>query len=204
MATIPTHPAPARLPLAGEAAPECLLDCADGRDVDARALRRAFGRFATGVTIVTGRSPAPERRPVGVTANSFTSVSLDPPLVLWSLDLRSSTRPAFLEGGWFAVHVLGAWQAELSARFAAAGGADKFAALPWAEGLGGVPLLPEALAVFECRLHQAVEAGDHVVLIGRVLRARHREGTEEQPLLFVGGRYRLPGREVDAPRGRAA
>jgi flavin reductase (DIM6/NTAB) family NADH-FMN oxidoreductase RutF len=186
------------------AAVECQLESGEGGGMDPRALRRALGRFATGVTIVTGRGPLPERRPVGVTANSFSSVSLDPPLVLWSLDLRSSTRPAFLEGGFFAVHVLGAGQADLSARFAAPGGVEKFSTIAWREGLGGVPLLPDALALFECRLHQAVEAGDHVVLIGRVLRARYREDTTEEPLLFVGGRYRLPGDAVAPERGAAA
>ncbi|MDW8313665.1 MAG: flavin reductase family protein [Rhodovarius sp.] len=189
---------------ASAAGEERLLDLTEGPAADTRALRRAFGRFATGVTVVTGRGPAPERRPVGVTANSFASVSLDPPLVLWSLDLRSSTRSAFLEGGWFAVHVLGAGQAELSARFATAGGVDKFAAIPWQEGLGGLPLLPEPLALFECRLHQAVEAGDHVVLIGRVLRARYREDGAEEPLLFVGGGYRLPGAAIRSPERAAA
>ncbi|MCS6932360.1 MAG: flavin reductase family protein [Acetobacteraceae bacterium] len=203
MSTAQDPPASAAVP------PACgrtdrLLELDDGAPPDRLALRRAFGRFATGVTVVTGRGAEPARRPVGVTANSFSSVSLDPPLVLWSLDLRSSTRAAFLEGGWFAVHVLGARQAGLSARFAAAGGADKFDSIPWQESLGGLPLLPEALALFECRLHQAVEAGDHVVLIGRVLRARYREDGAEEPLLFVGGGYRLPGAAIRSPERAAA
>jgi flavin reductase (DIM6/NTAB) family NADH-FMN oxidoreductase RutF len=158
---------------------------------DPAALRRALGRYATGVTVVTARAPGRGAAPVGVTVNSFTSVSLDPPLLLWCLDLRSSTRPVFLAAGWFAVNVLAADQAALSARFAARGAADKFAGLDWTEGLGGSPLLPGCLARFECRTERAVEVGDHVVLIGRVLRASHRE--EGEPLLFLGGRYRLPG-----------
>ncbi|MBW8267994.1 flavin reductase family protein [Caldovatus aquaticus] len=166
---------------------------------DPRALRRALGRYATGVTVVTARAPGPAGAPVGVTANSFTSVSLEPPLLLWCLDLRSSTRPVFLAAGWFAVNVLAADQAALSVRFATPGGADKFAGLGWAEGLGGSPLLPGCLARFECRTERAVEAGDHVVLIGRVLRASHRE--EGEPLLFLGGRYRLPGPPLAAARG---
>jgi 4-hydroxyphenylacetate 3-hydroxylase, reductase component len=102
------------------------LDCDAAATPDPRALRRALGRYATGVTVVTARAPVPNGEVVGVTANSFTSVSLDPPLVLWSLDLRSSTRPVFLAAGWFTVNVLAAGQAALSMRFATPGRADKF------------------------------------------------------------------------------
>jgi flavin reductase (DIM6/NTAB) family NADH-FMN oxidoreductase RutF len=173
------------------------LDCDAAAPPDPRALRRALGRYATGVTVVTARAPVPNGEVVGVTANSFTSVSLDPPLVLWGLDLRSSTRPVFLAAGWFAVNVLAADQAALSMRFATPGRADKFDGLACAEGLGGCPLLPGCLARFECRTERIVEAGDHVMLIGRIARVTHLQKGE--PLLFAGGRYRLPGPPIAAP-----
>lgn len=135
--------------------------------IDPRALRDAAGQFATGVTVVTTL----DRRgtPVGLTANSFTSVSLEPPMVLFCLEKTSETLTAFESGGGFAVHVLGAGQLELSIRFASRG-IDRFEGLHWTPGIGGVPVLDGALAVFECSTTHAYEGGDHVIFVGTVER----------------------------------
>lgn len=159
---------------------------------DPREMRRALGRYATGVTIVTTRGP--EGKPEGVTANSFLSVSLDPPLVLWSLARGAASLPTFMEAGWFAVHVLGSHQQALSDRFARPA-QDKFAGLPAIEGLsssdglGGCPILTNSLARFECSVHERVPAGDHVMFLGLVQRMTHRDG---EPLVYHGGRYCVP------------
>ncbi|MDT7952901.1 MAG: flavin reductase family protein [Acetobacteraceae bacterium] len=153
---------------------------------DPRELRRALGRFATGVTIVT--TCTEDGRLEGLTANSFTSVSLDPPLVLWSLNRAARSLPSFLSARWFTVNVLGSHQRELSARFAGSM-ADRFAGLDFAEGLGGCPVLEDGIAHFECSVHDRVDAGDHVIFLGRVERMRHREGV---PLLYSSGRYCVP------------
>lgn len=153
---------------------------------DPAELRRALGRFATGVTIVTTRTE--DGRLEGLTANSFSSVSLDPPLVLWSLRRNARCLPSFLAAEWFVVHVLGSHQRDLSARFAS-GTADRFEGLSFETGLGGCPVLADGLAHFECSVHDRVEAGDHVIFLGRVERMRHRDG---EPLLYSGGRYCVP------------
>lgn len=141
-------------------------------------LRAALGCFATGVTIVTTR--APDGAPVGLTVNSFSSVSLQPPLVLWSLALASRWRTVFETCSHWAVHVLGGPQQALAERFARRD-VDRWAGLAWSEGLGGVPLLPEALAWFECRAAQRYPGGDHLILLGEVLRCRQQPGP---PLLY--------------------
>ena len=163
------------------------------KSADAQALRTALGRFATGVTVVTTRGD--DGRAEGLTANSFASVSLDPPLVLWSLRTSAPSLPGFLGAGWFAVHVLGADQHHLSHRFAAPA-ADKFAGLACGTGLGACPLLDGCIARFECRTETTVEAGDHVIFIGRVQRLTHRDG---RPLLFHGGAYHAVA-PLTAPR----
>ncbi|HYH20865.1 MAG TPA: flavin reductase family protein [Azospirillum sp.] len=152
-------------------------------DPHTRALRDAYGRYATGVAIVTTLDPV--GTPVGLTVNSFASVSLDPPLVLWSLMRGSASLDVFRDAGRFAVNVLTEEQRALSDRFAARV-ADRFAGIAWEPGLGGLPLLPGCLARFECTGHSHVEAGDHVVFLGRVHRFEHRDGT---PLLFFASRY---------------
>jgi flavin reductase (DIM6/NTAB) family NADH-FMN oxidoreductase RutF len=163
-----------------------------GGGVDRRAFRHALGRFATGVAVVTTRTP--DGKLEGLTANSFSSVSLDPPLVLWCLQRDAASAPGFAAAGMFAVNVLGAHQHALSLHFATPT-ADKFAGLGHTRGLGGCPLLDASLAHFECRTENTVDAGDHVIFIGRVLRLTHRDG---EPLIFSGGRYCVPARLADA------
>lgn len=138
---------------------------------DPRALRDAFGQFATGVTIVTAAGPA---GPVAIAANSFSSVSLDPPLVLWSV-ARSSRRFSMFETApYFAIHVLGAEQAQLCRDVSR--DVDALAAMQPGTGAKGVPLIDGCLARFECRRAAGHDAGDHVILLGRVLRAEFRSG----------------------------
>lgn len=151
---------------------------------DASALRRAFGRFATGVTIVTCR--APDGTPVGLTANSFASLSLKPPLVLWSLRASSPSVEPFLRATGFAVNVLAQSQVDLSRRFASTV-ANRFEAGTWNEGLDSLPVLAGCAAVFECRRVSHQDAGDHVLFIGQVLRMQEQPLA---PLVFQGGHYR--------------
>lgn len=150
-------------------------------------LRVALGRFATGVTIVTCRDAAGSA--VGLTCNSFNALSLEPPLVLWSLRRASPSLAAFTGAGHFAVNVLAEDQIELSRRFASPA-ADKFADGVWHDGAGGAPLLVGAAAVFECAREAHQDAGDHVLFIGRVLRLAD---AALPPLVFHGGRYHLLG-----------
>lgn len=132
---------------------------------DARAFRQALGAFVTGVTVVTTRTPEGELR--GFTANSFTSVSLDPPLILVCIAKTASSYPVFVEARNFAVSVLAAAQKDVSALFASKS-PDKFAQSRWRLGAAGNPVIEEASAFFDCTTHQLVDAGDHVILIGRV------------------------------------
>ena len=146
-----------------------------------RRFRDALGAFATGVTVVTAAGP---EGPVGITANSFASLSLDPPLVLWSPARASRRFAALVAAGHFAIHVLGADQRDLGAHFARQG--EDFDLPGTRVNAQGVPVLDGCLAVFECRRHALHEGGDHALVIGEVLRARHRPGA---PLVFQGGRY---------------
>lgn len=150
--------------------------------IDPIALRNALGQYATGVAVVTTLNG--DGQPIGLTVNSFASVSLDPPLVLWSLALTSACLPAFEKCSHFAVNVLTADQVALSNRFAKMG-IDKFADLAWTPGLGGAPVLPNC-ALFECRNETRHVGGDHLIFIGRVERFAH---TEAPPLIFHAGRY---------------
>jgi flavin reductase (DIM6/NTAB) family NADH-FMN oxidoreductase RutF len=154
---------------------------------DHRALRDAFGCFATGVTIVTCLDAA--GAPIGLTANSFNALSLEPPLILWSLRQASPNLPAFREARHFAINILAESQVELSRRFASAV-ADKFAEGLWNPGLGGAPVLAGAAAVLECERNVQHEAGDHVLFIGRV---RRLADLAAPPLLFHGGHYHMLG-----------
>ena len=146
--------------------------------------RAALGMFATGVTIVTARKA--DGSVVGLTANSFNSVSLDPPLVLWSLATAAASLPAFRGGSHYAINVLAADQKALAERFALKG-ADRWAGVVFAEGMGGAPLLTGACATFECFNRSRYEEGDHVIFVGEVERCAWREGA--QPLIYHGGRY---------------
>lgn len=151
---------------------------------DPRQLRRALGRFATGVTVITTR--APDGRYEGLTANSFSAVSLDPPLVLWSLQRAAPSLANFKAAGHFVVHVLSTAQSPLSRHFATPRH-DKFEDVDFVEGIEGCPMLADdSLAIFECRTESAIEGGDHVIFIGRVVRAHYRDGA---PLIFSDGRY---------------
>lgn len=148
---------------------------------DPRAFRHALGRFATGVTVVTVGA---EEGPVGITANSFASVSIDPPLVLWSPDRGSARYPYFSEAEHYAIHILGAHQQEVCDGFTRDRSA--FGGLEWEESAYGVPLIADCLARFECRREAAYPAGDHDIIVGRVLHSAYRDGL---PLLFQGGRF---------------
>ena len=150
---------------------------------DSRQLRNALGRFPTGVTVITTCSP--EGKHEGLTANSFAALSLDPPLVLWSMALRAQSLPSFRAAGQFAISVLAAGQTELSHHFATPR-ADKFAGVAMPDGIGGCKLVPGALAVFECTTEQALDIGDHVLFIGRVRRFGYADGA---PLAFNAGQY---------------
>src|SRR5215212_6106561 len=150
--------------------------------VHQRGLRQALGRFATGVTVITTRS---DSKLEGLTANSFSAVSLDPPLVLWSLKRHAPSVPSFQASGYFAVNVLARTQEEIAHRFATPH-RDKFAGIEHTPGLGGAPLLHGTLASFECSIETTIEGGDHVIFLGRVHRASQRDG---EPLIFSAGRY---------------
>jgi flavin reductase (DIM6/NTAB) family NADH-FMN oxidoreductase RutF len=152
-------------------------------DLDPKALRNAFGAFATGVTIITTHADGID---TGLTANSFSSVSLDPPMILWSLDRKSRSLDIFENAEGFAVHVLASDQEALSNRFARSA-PDKFETLKVGRGDWAMPLLPDCAARFECRKAFTYEGGDHVIFVGEVLRYEH---TERPPLLFHGGRYK--------------
>lgn len=159
---------------------------------DSTEFRRALGSFATGVTVITTR--APDGTPLGMTVSSFNSVSLEPPLVLWSLANSSLSLPAFRAAEHWIVHVLGTDQESLSGRFARRG-EDKFAGLDFDAGVGGAPLLRGCSARFQCRTAFQYEGGDHVIFVGEVL-AFDRE--DHAPLVFHGGRYAHATRR-DAP-----
>lgn len=146
-----------------------------------RALRDAFGSFATGVTVITAQGP---RGPVGMTANSFSSVSLDPAMALWAIGKASDRFDVFTTAARYAIHILAEDQADMSTGFARNG--DHFSQIDWVPGADDVPELPGVLARFDCRLAAAHDAGDHVILVGEILEVTHRPG---RPLLFTAGRY---------------
>lgn len=152
--------------------------------LDPRSLRDALGEFATGVAVVTARGA--DGAPVGVTINSFASVSLEPPLVLWSLGLSSPSRAVFEACSHYAVNILAADQVELSQRFSQSI-EDRFAGLALKVGAGDTPLLDGCSAWFECRNEIRYPGGDHVILVGYVENFRRET---KPPLVFHGGRYR--------------
>jgi flavin reductase (DIM6/NTAB) family NADH-FMN oxidoreductase RutF len=153
--------------------------------LDSRDFRDALGQFATGVAVVTTRTGAGET--VALTINSFASVSLDPPLVLWSLDRGSDRFQAFMQAARFAVNVLSDECLTLSQRLAKKG-ERHLRDEPHFDGQHDLPVLERALAHFECAVEARHEAGDHVIFIGRVLSFNHND--QRKPLLFYRGRYR--------------
>ena len=153
-----------------------------------RTFRDALGMFATGVTIVAAAGEDGE--PVGMTVSSFNSVSLDPPLVLFSVDRGALSLPMLQRAPGYAISVLSAEQAELSRRFAATG-AEKWAGLELEIGYGGAPLIPDAIAVFECRPYAVYDGGDHEIFVGEVVAYRSEHAAA--PLVFFGGEYRSLG-----------
>jgi flavin reductase (DIM6/NTAB) family NADH-FMN oxidoreductase RutF len=155
--------------------------------ISSTALRVALGRFATGVTIISCR--AADGSPVGLTANSFNALSLQPPLVLWSLRDVSPQLSTFQAASHFAVNVLAENQVELSRRFASAL-PDKFSEGIWSDGLGGAPVLGGCAAVFECARVSSQVAGDHILFIGQVQAVSEAPIT---PLVFQSGHYRMLG-----------
>jgi flavin reductase (DIM6/NTAB) family NADH-FMN oxidoreductase RutF len=167
---------------------------ANGETVDPRELRNALGRFATGVTVITTQTPSGKLE--GLTANSFSALSLDPPLVLWSIRLSAPSLPGFLAAGGFAVNVLASDQRQLAAGFATAA-VDKFADVPFAFGLRGYPLLPGSIASFECQTENTIEGGDHLIFIGRVVAASYCDG---EPLVFSSGEYCVPVKHTKPAR----
>jgi 3-hydroxy-9,10-secoandrosta-1,3,5(10)-triene-9,17-dione monooxygenase reductase component len=167
-----------------------------GSTVDPAAFRDALGSFATGVTVVTTHHNGQD---VGLTANSFNSVSLNPPMVLWSLSRRASSLPVFQQSGRFAIHVLTEDQSDLSARFSTRGD-EKFAGLAFDRGEGDVPLLSGCSARFECRKAFEYDGGDHTIFVGEVELFEHSPG---RPLVFHGGSYATASPGIPARQSHA-
>jgi len=153
-------------------------------NLDPKQFRQALGAFTTGVTIVT--TCGPDGKDYGLTANSFNSVSMNPPMVLWSINRDASSAPAFTGSGHFAVHILATDQESLSNSFARSG-ADKFAGLSLERGPGNIPLLSGCSARFQCKTSYQYEGGDHIILVGEVLAF---DRYDSAPLVFHGGGYR--------------
>ena len=153
-------------------------------DFSQQQFRAALGMFATGVTIVTSRDA--NGTLIGLTASSFKSVSLSPPLVLWSLAKSAASMAAFSAGSHYAIHILSASQHDLARQFATRG-ADRFAGLELREGASGVPLIAGVAAVFECFNRSRYDEGDHVIFVGEVERCAHLSGAS--PLLYHDGKF---------------
>ncbi len=165
---------------------------------DVRRFRDALGQFPTGIAVVTADAASGER--LGITISSFNSVSLDPPLVLFSVLRRANSFAAWQAVARYAINVLGEEQEELSNRFARTMG-DKWIGLPPLRGESGLPILPNALATFECEAYARHDGGDHEIFVGRVVAVRDNPGKRGRPLVFFDGRYR---RLASADAGHAA
>ena len=162
------------------------MSVAANAEFDYRALRDAFGCFATGVTIITARhKTATEDVMVGLTANSFSSVSLNPALVSWSLAAHAPSQPIFQNCSHYAIHVLRTDQQDLAERFAQSRD-DKFAEMELTFGLGEAPILPRCLAVFQCRNSYRHVGGDHIIFLGQVEKFECQTGS---PLIFHAGKF---------------
>lgn len=155
--------------------------------IEKNQLRQVMGHFATGVTIITTLSKSGQLH--GLTANAFTSVSLEPPLLLISVDKKAESYPAFEESKVFTVNILADDQEALSRKFAVSGG-NKFEGVAYRIGANGAPILEGALTYIECTLYAAYEGGDHSLYLGEIQQAETREG---KPLLFFRGGYRALG-----------
>lgn len=152
-------------------------------DAGGAALRNAFGRFGTGVTVITTQTAD---GPMGMTANSFSSVSLDPPLVLWSAAVRSKRHDVFAQATQFCIHILAEDQAAVALHFASQG--HDFSGFDWREGPNGAPTLAGVLACFHCDTHAVHPAGDHSIILGHIRHASERRG-HGAGLLFDQGRF---------------
>lgn len=152
--------------------------------IDPKLFRNILGNYATGVSVVTCRDG--QDRPVGMTINSFASLSLSPPMVLWSIDKGSDQFEAFQQSQFYAVNILCDSHEQLSGRFAT-GGIDRFSGIEYAEGIERLPLLSDCCATLQCKIVSRHEAGDHIILIGEIL---DMSATGRAPLIFHGGRYR--------------
>ncbi len=150
--------------------------------VDLKALRNTLSCFPTGVAIAT--SVARNGAPLGVTISSFNSVSMDPPLVLWSLARNAASLPEYLAHSGFAINILSSEQADLCKLFASPE-RDRFATLDWCSGMNGVPILPGCAATIECSTHAIYDGGDHEILVGRVIK---HNASDRVPLVFGKGR----------------
>jgi len=155
----------------------------DYSPIDPRDFRNALGTFATGVTIITAAGA--DGKPYGLTCNSFASVSLNPPLVLWSLGIFSQGMSVFQDASHFAVNVLGALQQELASKFAKSS-EDKFTGVQWTPGLGNAPILADSVANFQCRAANRYYGGDHVIFLGAVEAYSYNR---REPLLFAHSSY---------------
>ena len=165
-------------------------------ELDTRALRRALAQFPTGVTVIT--TLARDGGRIGVTASSFNSVSMDPPLILWSVAKRAYSAKAFRDAEHFVVNVLGKQQVDISNKFACAG-EDKFADVDCSEGVGGCPVLSDTAGRFECRTWNTYDGGDHIIVVGEVQSFGFSESV--MPLVFSRGAYAVA---TPQPVGAAA
>ncbi|AOY93195.1 flavin reductase [Cupriavidus sp. USMAA2-4] len=157
-------------------------------DFDAKHFRRALSQFATGVTIITTRAASGAGTPfVGITASSFNSVSMDPPLVLWSMATTANSLPMFRDGSHYIINVLSASQLDLCQRFATLKG-DRFAGVDYRLSETGLPVLANALAWFECHNRSRYDEGDHIIFVGEVERCGV-PGSGGHPLVFHGGAF---------------
>jgi flavin reductase (DIM6/NTAB) family NADH-FMN oxidoreductase RutF len=164
---------------------------ADQISPDARDYRNALGQYTTGITVITARGP--DGRKIGITANSFTSVSLDPPLISWCPSKNASNLPELENATHFAVNVLAADQHPLARQFAMTS-QDKFEGVAVTEGIGGLPLIEGAVARFQCRTVERFNAGDHLIFLGEVERYDADGG---EPLVFHSGHYRVTTKHPD-------
>ena len=153
--------------------------------LDSRSFRKALGCFASGVTVITALNPQ-TKDPVGVTVSAFSSVSLDPPLVMFCLGNKTSSLDSFKTFGHFAVNVLSETQRDLSIRFASRA-EDKWTGMAWDKWESGAPILAHCLTNLECSVVQVIDGGDHQIFIGRVERMKHQEGGS--PLIYFRGSY---------------